>query len=105
MDALAEMGPGTMKDVLGFDMPFIFHAKEIGCLCRLQRLVRIVDTTAEYRVLDICSLEKLLDVFCIVNDPDVCGRESEFEDRQRYIARSPRLVGWLTLKMLSLALC
>lgn len=67
---LRRVCPGTLKDVLGFEMPIVCHTEEIGYPRRLIQLARNVDVTPEYQCFDLYCIENLLDGFYIVKDAD-----------------------------------
>lgn len=93
------MVPETLKDVLRFDMLTVRHSKEVRHLCCLLRLMRSVDSTSEYRGLDLCCFEDPLDGFYSVKDTDAWWLKLAFEGRQRHHARGPQYVGRHSLEM------
>lgn len=62
--------PKTLRDVLEFDMPIICDAEEGEYLRWSLRLVRNVETTSEYRRLDLCCFEDPLEGLYSVKDAD-----------------------------------
>lgn len=95
--------PGTLKDVIGFDIPIVCNAEEVRYLRRLLRFLRNVDVTYEYRCLDLCCFEDPIDGFYSVNGAEAWWRELEFEGRQRHRARGLQLVGWHSLELFALS--
>lgn len=67
--------------VLGFDVPFVCHAEEVGYFRRLLHFVRNVDITSEYRFLDLFCFVDPMDRFNLEKALHAWWRELEFEGR------------------------
>lgn len=83
-------------------MPIIHHAKKVGFLRRLLRLVRNIDVASEYRGLDLCCLEDPLDGFYLVKDGNAWWRKLDFESRQQHYARGLGFIRCHSFEMLAL---
>lgn len=83
---------GTLKDLFGLNMPIVLHAIEVCYLRRLLRQAQSVDVTSEYRRIDLCCFDDLIDGFYLVKGADAWQHELEFENWQQYHAHSPRFV-------------
>lgn len=73
--------PGTLRDMLGFEMPIVRHAMDVDYLHHLLRLVRNVVVTPEFRDLNLCYFEHPIDGFYLVKDTDALCRGLEFDGR------------------------